>query len=1175
MKVITNPADVDLARHAVIEASAGTGKTYTITHLVLRLITEQRIPITQILLVTFTDKATSELKERIHKGINDQLTRAETSDTDRLLLAQSLRDLHLASIHTIHGFCQRVLKEYAFEQGSVLDKTLVDDNSIYLKQLQALKRTWPAIDGIEDKLKKTGKSMQQLDELLIELAKQSKAGDLIYPDSPAEALLAAQKALSEYEQPDVVEMKQIFHAMDGFSTTVKNNRWKKYVAVIETLEPHLVDSSLLSSINNDLEKLSKNFSGVFSDVELKKLINANQDDDISLFLKSHDQIKNLLSTYRLAHQADKYQFIIEMVETLREQVKQHKVSQGQISYDDMITDLAAALTTEKSSDDPPLTQRLRAKYQVALIDEFQDTDAQQWSIFQWLFTANSEAHRLVLIGDPKQSIYGFRGANIHTYESAKDYLLDKTRVGLGYRLATNFRSLPDLTEQLNQFFTYQSNDHPLWYADKEVKVAAPTLAQRREIGGPLLLEDTSGLAAMNSITVSGSGLLVNGFKQKMAVQIARLIQQKLLGKVRFQRKGTEKVLDAGDVCVLVRNKNDAKPIEQALDQLKIPHSFYKKTDLYQSEAAIQIQLVLTALAFPNMKRHMNNAWLGLFFGLTAAQLKQLKQQQGVINDDDALSQALAWWLKLKSLSAQQDWIGVFTTLFEETGTAERLYAKGQWRMLANLQQLKQDLVKASLEQKLEAHGLLHHLLSSRSSQLISKEDWQQKDTELPSVQIMTIHSSKGLEYPVVFLFGGYSAPGKNHPFCKYHDPAIPAQVFDLADSNAPLFQEESEAENKRLYYVAMTRAVFKLFVPVYEAETYQARNKPYVFYQAEVVDRLLTSGFATLASELTDVSHSGFFNATPQKQLSVPPIPQLPAAVTDRSRIIHSFSSLQRHHPEGSTQFGEINQVDPVQADDVNSELSTLIQNNPSIPGGAQTGNVLHGIFENIDFSLVMKHESLNEFKEDQSVREIIESQMKAFLMTDGELLDEDGKARSSYSEEFASWVYHTLNLPIEALGGQRLCEIGTGDRRHEMSFFWSQGGHVLTGFIDLLFRVSRPEGDEYFILDWKSNFSPGGYTPDVLATEVMQAHNYHDQYRWYALAIKAWFNSLQLKNAKLSGALYLFSRGIDSHSSDQNGVFYQDLSTDAFNLEHLEQQLMSEIKATSQSTMSAQKGQS
>ncbi len=1161
MKTIQQPTAIDLQLHAVIEASAGTGKTYTITHLVLRLMLEQAVSLNEILLVTFTDKATSELRSRIREGIEDTLRNTELSAVQDQRLQAALRDINQASIYTIHGFCQRVLKEYAFEQGAVLDKSLVDDNAILIKQLQALKRTWPAVDDIEDSLKNTSLSMQQLDKLLKDLTQQMQPGDLIYPESPEQALQFAQKQMDSFIGPDLAVIGADYRKISGPSTTVLNNRWKdKFIPVIEQLTAIKEAPLSIGHLQETLPGIKKLSDEVFTSKDHKQFPAAIMAKEAPVFVACLNQVKSLIKQLDAVVQADRFQFLVSMVSELRKRVKQHKVSQGQISYDDMITDLADALALESTSTGQPLTHRLRDKYQVALIDEFQDTDAQQWSIFQWLFASPEQPQRLVLIGDPKQSIYGFRGANIHTYEAAKKYLLSDALQGQGYRLSTNYRSLPELTEQLNQFFTLHNDQHHAWYAADEVVVDTPGIEHRSTSGGPVVLADHSGLPAFNQITTQATDLKVAGLKQVMAEQIAQTIKQQLLGQLTFQLKGVKRTLDAGDVCVLVRGKKDAIPIERALDAANIPHTFYKKTALYQSSAAIQIQLVLTALAFPQLKKHVNNACLSLFFQLSPTQIKQLNQQQISNKSQPHLAEFIPLWLQIKNLAAQQDWVGVFYALFEESGTFNRLYQAGDWRMMANLQQVKQDLLHVAAAEKLDAHGLLHQLLEWRASHLISSEDWQQKDTEHPAVNIMTIHSSKGLEFPVVFLFGGFTAAKRQQQFSKYHDPVKLAQVFDLADKQSKLAVAEEAAENKRLYYVAMTRAVFKLFMPVYDFSTYQASG---VFYQDFVIDRLLASGLAAkLQDELTVPRQVDLWTVENKGSHELPEMPCLPKLMASRKRLIHSFSSLQKHVDEMPAQFADLLPVDTVQADDIGADWATPLTDNPSIPGGPQTGNVLHGIFENLDFDLVRASGNLDEFQSNQEVKDIIESQMKVFLMPDGELLDGGGQVRSRYSQEFAIWVWHTLTKPIDALGGLCLCEVNSNDRRHEMSFHWAQSGHMLTGFIDLLFKIDGPAGAAYYILDWKSNYSPAGYAPTTLAETVMAEHNYHDQYRWYTLAVKSWFEQLQLKDARLAGALYVFSRGINADSNDQHGVFYQDLSTEEFALNKLEKQLHTAIES-------------
>lgn len=1169
MITVTKPADIDIQCHAVIEASAGTGKTYTITHLVQHLLFAG-VKLSEILLVTFTDKATSELKARLHQLLQQAVLDPKTEAPHRHLLKDALRDLSQASIHTIHGFCQRVLKECAFEQAAALEKSLVDDNTVLLQQLHALKRSWPAIDDIESKLRKTDFTMRKLDQLLQTLAQRMQPGDHLIPTDREGRLAEAKANHQTFRLPDQKALEDSLKNLKGLSGGKKRFRKDHLNALFEVVSSLISQPLTAELLAEHADTMKKLFDKLLSAEELKEVLDAECAVEDNLFLSTYFELKIWVTACDAAFQADRFEFVIDQVQALRQRVKQHKVSQGQISYDDMIGDLAAALDAEVTAREQPLTARLRARYRVALIDEFQDTDPQQWSIFRHLFVDSPVDHRLMLIGDPKQAIYGFRGADIHTYEAAKSHLLSQSVGGKGYRLATNYRSLPELVGGLNRWFTFHNTEESAWFVADDVVVDTPSEAERDRNGGPVLLEDDSGLPAIHGITTNQTDLPVNGLRQSLAQQIAQTMAQCLLGRLQFKRGHETHTLAAGDMCVLVRGKKEAKAVEAALDAWAIPHAFYKKTDLYQSEAAVHIQLILTALAFPQQKRHLTNAWMGLFFDLSEAQLRALQEQNMAAMKAAGLKAFWRLWLNLKEQAAQRNWVAVFHTLMEGSGTSERLYLKGEKRLLANLKQIKQELLKVALEQPLDAHGLLHQLLQWRASKAITQEDWQQKDTEQSAVQIMTIHSSKGLEFPVVFLFGGFSADQSNKDFSKYPNDDHTGQVFDLVEKNHIRQQSEIEAENKRLYYVAMTRAIYKLIIPVYGEDVYKPHSG-LSFYQKAVIKRTMATGLVNpiLLTE-TAVQRYQAVNEWDQEPL---PLPPLPDHLAQRRRVIHSFSSLQRQdRGQGTTlddHFGQWLNNEGLQADDRGTvpgsdpvALAAAVSDRPSIPGGAQTGNVLHGIFEHLDFALAQQL-SLGEFIKDQQVNSTIESQMKAFMMADGVLLDEQGTVHGSYSEAFAAWVWHTLRKPIAALQGLRLCELSATDRRHEMSFHWSKSGQFLTGFIDLLFKVDTPEGSDYYILDWKSNFSAHGYAPEVLSDTVMQEHRYHEQYKWYALAVKSWLAQLpHASRHRLVGALYVFSRGIDATKDDQEGIFYQDLSAGDFAVDCLGDQLLKQITA-------------
>ncbi len=1147
MKNLSNPNAVKLDRHNVIEASAGTGKTFTITQLVMRLLVEQQVPITQILLVTFTEKATAELKERIQQTIKQQLQAADLPATAASVLHQALQDIGQASVFTIHGFCQRILREYAFEQGAIFDKSLIDDYEVFSQQLRALKRTWPAIAGIKQKIAATGLSLTQLDELLLDLASQVRAHDVIYPNSVSQAQDQAQQLLLQLDFSQLADIEQQFKALQGVSTRVLTNRWRdKVMPVVAWLQSCQGLAPEDWVVAEELPNMFKLLKEQFKPSERHSITAASEATLVQSVFAFLAQLKQAVQALQAIAMAENYQLILQMVVELQRRAKQYKDSHGYISYSDMTTDLANTLATEASGTEQPLTRQLRRKYQVALIDEFQDTDDEQWSIFKWLFAQPGLSRQLIVIGDPKQSIYGFRGADLRSYEAAKAYLLHQVG-GQGHRLAVNYRSWPALSAQLNAFFTFQDTAHAAWYPVSDVAVDSPDEDTLKSNGGPLVLQDQTGFGDFNRLPIEGDALLIDELKRQVARQMALTIKHRLLGQLRFVLKGREKQLDAADICVLVRTKKDAQFIEQALEQLDVPFSFYKKSQLYQSVAAIHLQLVLTALAYPNTRQHVNNAWLSLFFDVKVEQLPLM--QQAMLPEQNQL------WLRLKALAAQQDWIGVFHCLLEESGCMNRLYQQGHWRMQANLKQICTALLQVALAQNMDAHAVLHELLQLRTSSLLSSEDWQQKDSDLPAVQIMTMHTSKGLEFPVVFLLGGFGVEKPPTYYARYHEAGTGARVYDLIDKNHPLQQAETEAENKRLYYVAMTRAIFKLFMPFFDEQTHAAPS----FYQTAITARLTAAGLATYpdAENRPAAAQLDLFAEANKPAQTATQLLPWPADLAVRKRTIHSFSSLQRQQAGGDKNFGD-GVVLRLRQDD--EQATPAISNQPTIPGGAQVGNVLHGLFEHVDFAQVISHNSLDSLKQDAQIGALINQQMAHYLLPNADIKDADGQVVSTYAAELSAWLWHTLNKPIAVLGGLKIGEIQASDRRHELSFHWSHQSQHLTGFIDLLFRVTDGDGSRYYLLDWKSNISRHGYDQASLAQHIMAEHHYDEQYRLYTLAIKDWFAQLQLPTEQLAGVLYVFSRGMDCLSDSQEGIFYQDLQGARFSAAQLRTNLLQQL---------------
>lgn len=1152
--------DIKFDRHAVIEASAGTGKTYTLVELVMRLLIDQRLPLEKILLMTFTEQATGELKARIRIRIQEALQQHIGDRQLQAHLEQCLLNINQASVFTIHGFCQGALKEFAFEQGAVFNSELTNDNELRERILKQMKRQWPADTNLLKQLKAftAEHKIQDIDGMLLELAKQYRPEfDHFYPEMDKlneQHFFDTLLAINFSEMP---LWEKEFKTLKGLKGSSYKSLWQGVI------EPFLVELKFLENVN-ELQPVNDLFRTTFKDKQdvcqvfffrLPAIYNDSHGKSNSAEnreLAPHlfdliDRLNAMWSFLQLFNQAQKYRAIPQLLRLLFEKCQQYKIDNSLISYDDMITRLWQRLKMEQKlpCNEQLLTQSLRKKYQFAMVDEFQDTDIRQWEIFEHLFlNANEQSQKLLVIGDPKQAIYGFRGADLQTYKQATASILNQYH-GQAYRLNVNYRTAKPLIDSLNKFFAKNDSESGGWFESEDVVVKSPEEVNSKDL--PQIISGPDELNPINTVVTSNG--TADEMKSSLAKQIADTIKHQLIGQVKFRLKGQEQTLNPSDVCVLTRSNSDAEYIEHALRAVEVPYTIHKKKNLYQSIEAIHFHVLLTALARPHELRRVNNALLTLFFALKPEQLTDFAEEK--------LPQVTALWLQIKEAVANKNWIKAFDLLLHDSGAMFR--ARNNSRRLTNLRQLKQQLLQTALKRNLEANALLKEFQNWRSNQH-QEEDLHQKDTEKPAVKIMTMHISKGLEFPVVFLFGDFIYKDTNK-FYSYYDRNKEGMVFDLVKQHKDLFLAQQQQEALQLYYVAMTRAIFMLFLPLID-ETEQAVKSP-GFYVQTVMQRLKQMDIPSLS----DISPSDSEQTTATNgSKNTPPDPlHLPENLTYRRRLLHSFSSLSSQNRQiESVEFNHDfsqNLVSELFHSDEAPDLTDSKQVKMTIPGGVKTGLVLHGIFEHVDFAQILALDDINLVYQHNAIMQVIDEQMQHFKLENRDLRDENGVVYSDYRKQLADWVWHTLKKPLDALDGQCLAAIDTNQRCHELSFFWNQQQTNLTGFIDLLFALpgSNNEGvTDYFILDWKSNLSANGYSPEILATEVMTKHQYNWQYQLYALALQSWFESLNLKNARLKGALYVFSRGMDCLEKQQNGVFYDDFSQKSWQLEDIKRELLS-----------------
>src|SRR5690606_6222791 len=285
-----------------------------------------------------------------------------------------------------------------------------------------------------------------------------------------------------------------------------------------------------------------------------------------------------------------------------------------------------------------------------------------------------------------------------------------------------------------------------------------------------------------------------------------------------------------------------------------------------------------------------------------------------------------------------------------------------------------------------------------------------------------------------------------------------------------------------------------------------------------------------------------------------------PNNLSTRSRFMHSFSSLSQQLVSHSAwpEIRRYGELDKPADEPVNDEA--FLNEVPLIPGGVTTGHVLHGVFENVDFEQVIRHDSLQSMWTDSTIMAVVDEQMQQFKLLNQRLAAAHAERTLAidYRQQMAAWIWHTLRKPLPILNGQSLGMIKPEDRRHEMAFHWLHQEQSLTGYIDLLFRITNQEGgNDYYILDWKSNINAAGYAPEVLADTVMQQHHYDLQFHIYAAAVDDWFRHLGLTNARLKGAIYAFSRGINCESDDQRGIYYHEFSDLAQQNSRTKQQIL------------------
>jgi len=1190
----------------LIEASAGTGKTYTIAALYVRLVlghgpddtafSRALLP-AEILVVTFTDAATQELRDRIRRrlvesarafrgelpGPLDDFLQGLLADYPAEHHAALARQLDLAAqsmddaaIATIHGWCQRMLREHAFDSGSLFTETLEPD--LVALQTEAVRDYWraEAYPLAADALALIESAWPSPDALLPTLRQLFDQTDAV----PQVSLQAAlQQALAQWQALKAPWLARADHIEAVLSEAIDagvflgNKVSRKFVAGrLQTLR-HWAASATATRFDkpDNLSKLSLPY--------LQDSLKANTTMPDSLL---HDPV--LLALAELPAQVAALPKPVDAAWHHAAQGVAHRFSEAKqaralLGFDDLLTRLDAALQGERGDT---LRALIRQQFPVALIDEFQDTDPLQYRLFDALYAlaANHRERGIFLIGDPKQAIYSFRGADINAYLKAR-----QDTAGRLSALDTNFRSGTALVTAVNHLFEQAearddasgyagafgyktATDNPMPFLPVQANGLSRQWTVTGESAAPLTLWTLPGDDPLSK------GDYLAAMAARCASEMVRLLSLGQRGKAGFRAgSGELRAVTTADMAVLVRDGIEADAIRSALAARGVRSVYLSDRDsLYDSLEAPDVLRLLMACAAPENETLIRTA-------LASASLMQPLTTLDALQRDDRAREAAC----LRFADYQRCWRerGVLPllrrVLFDYDLPARwQAMADGE-RRLTNWLHLADLLQQASREldgEQALIRWLREHIASDNRAE---GEDTLRLESDEGLVKVITIHKSKGLEYPLVFLpfictFKDAGSTKKTVMF--WHDGERRRAELNPDDAMRAEADAQRLREDMRLLYVALTRAQQACWLGLAHLGKDKASH-----LQASAIGVLLWG--ATPLAEPSRWAAQLAGRAAPGTQVVaapeasdtrfVEPVPDVGSLVLrplarrpEQPWWIASYSAIRYQPPAGqpassvaaSTRHDDAapqSAREQQQRDDESlllTDLPGIAEGDNAIqqfPRGARWGDFLHGLFEvaaEQGFAAAVRDPSaLNAVIEQRCASAGIAEQTPVVqdwirrCLTHPLPLPDGTQAALADAEDWKAELEFLLpahGVDISALDALAQAETLPGQAKAAAQPGLLNG--LFKGFIDLVFA----HAGRYFVLDYKSNAlgsTAGDYSAEAIA-EAMAGHRYDLQYLCYVLALH---RQLRVRlpdydyDRDIGGVVYFFLRGLDGPA---RGVF-------------------------------------
>ncbi len=1204
-----------LDRRSIIEASAGTGKTWNICNLYLRLLLEKELPVSQILVVTFTQAATDELRQRIRDCISDTLASLENpasgtgnafvdelvkrcianGRSDREIAGQlklAFQSFDQAAIFTIHSFCQRALSLSAFSSGQAFSVNAeADDSEPVRETVNDFWRVHVADGDLAPALSRwiqtSGFSPDTLESLLRQRMKKPLADvrwpDTQVPDMQSPAIAAA------------VSRLEVAYAEAA-------RCWQAEKETVRALLEASCHDGTLARANEKLPRIGKAFR------EYERLFAAND----CLFMLGHDDSTTLMTATLLQNQTKKnrqtpqhpffdladtlnaccselqaeletarYGLMRRFMDEAPENLKAKKRQRRTIAFDDMLSNLYDAL---HDPDMRWLADAIGKRFPAALIDEFQDTDPLQYAIFSTIY--HQQDAPVFMVGDPKQAIYSFRNADLFTYLAARE------QTGARYTLVNNYRSVPVLINACNTLFGLNRRvfmQDGLDFAP--ASYAEHTIAALRDDGANPAAFHIWMLPWENDEPMLWQDAFARSL-EAVANEIARLVTGGVNGTCLIG----DRPVAAGDIAVLVRSHRQAAQVCEALARHGVGSVSLSKDNVFDSREADELECILSAMLAPDDEPLLMAALATEMMGMDSMAI------EATADDETKLSPIIERFAEYRRAWLDYGAGYALRWFMNREDIACRLLAfpDGERRM-TNLMHLFEFIHRES-ETYQTPEALMEWYVSHRESGSRAEDEELRLETDSNLVQVMTIHRAKGLQFPFVFcpfLWLDGKHRGSGDVGLEYYDDEKACRVIDMRtltkEEKAPFAESNrllAAAEDMRLVYVALTRAIYRCYLVAgchanprnggqsrstaesrrsllnwlvagdgiapsdwIRPSSQQPRGNGLPLPETQIMTKWMAlENHADIS--VTGLPDEAFISASDVNR----EIPALSARTFDRYLAadwrMSSFSGLMRN-AAGETDGGDHDEhVADATAPETGRTDDAVVPEADDIllfPKGTYAGSCLHAVFEHADFTdettwdaavktalALFPQKGEPPLADDDAIFGAMASRMLENVLETP--LPQDVRLDAlDNAHKLVEWPFC---LSSARLSAGRMNRLAKAVSRNMPQLVFNDMTAYLNGVIDLVFEANG----KFCILDWKSNhlgYRREDYDAKSLSA-AMDEHGYHWQYLLYTVALHRYLSSRLPDydyDRHFGGVYYLFVRGVrpDWKNADgsPSGVFF------------------------------------